>query len=199
MLMSVGYYDRNAAEYFRDTVDADVSQLRARFLAHVPEGGDLLDAGCGSGRDALAFATAGYRVVAFDASGEMAQLARVHTGLPIHQMTFDDVNWREQFDGVWASASLLHVPRASLAAALVKLARALRPRGVMYVSLKYGSGDREVLGRTFTDMTERELEPLLIASGLRALELWVTADVRPGRSQDLWLNAIAWKPHPRGT
>jgi SAM-dependent methyltransferase len=189
--MSVGYYDRNAAEYFRDTVDADVSQLRARFLAHVPEGGDLLDAGCGSGRDALAFATAGYRVVAFDASGEMTQLARVHTGLPIHQMTFDDVNWREQFDGVWASASLLHVSAVRLPDTIERLAIALRSGGVMYLSLKLGEGERTVDGRTFTDMSEGALRPMLISAGMRLIDLWTTNDVRLDRSAVLWLNALA--------
>jgi SAM-dependent methyltransferase len=193
--MSVSYYDRNAAEYFRDTVNADLSQLRARFLAHVPEGGDLLDAGCGSGRDALAFATAGYRVVAFDASGEMAQLARAHTGLPIHQMTFDEVAWTDQFDGVWASASLLHVPAARLPHTIARLARALRSGGVMYLSFKLGDRERTNDGRTFTDMTESALRPLLVSAGMRLIDLWTTPDVRGDRSDVLWLNALA-SPRP---
>lgn len=189
--MSVAFYDRNAAAYFRDTIGADVAHLRARFLGHVPDGGDVLDAGCGSGRDARAFADAGYRVVAFDASREMVRLAREHTSLPVHHMTFDEVAWIEQFDGIWASATLLHVSAARLPDTVARLGRALRSQGVMYLSLKYGSGERTVDGRTFTDMTEDELQPLLTGAGLQLIEHWTSPDVRPGRAQEQWLNALA--------
>lgn len=188
--MSVDYYNQNAAAYFRDTVDADVAPLRARFLAHIPEGGAVLDAGCGSGRDARAFAAAGYHVTAFDASGEMVRLARDHTGLPVQHLTFDEVAWTAQFDGIWASASLLHVARVRLPATVARLGRALRPGGVLYLSLKYGGGERTVDGRTFTDMTEESLEPLLARAGLQLVDHWTTSDVRSGRSNERWLNAL---------
>jgi hypothetical protein len=69
-----GDYDRNAEAFFRDTVSADMAGLRSRFLTHIPPAGRLLDAGCGSGRDALAFHQAGYEVAAFDGSQEMVRL-----------------------------------------------------------------------------------------------------------------------------
>ena len=87
---------------------------RSKFLIHVPAGGDILDAGCGSGRDALAFHRAGYRVTAFDASPEMCRMARQYTDLPVIQMTFQEMTWRSAFDGIWACASLLHVPQVEL-------------------------------------------------------------------------------------
>jgi 2-polyprenyl-3-methyl-5-hydroxy-6-metoxy-1,4-benzoquinol methylase len=81
--VSVNYYNQNAEGYFADTVGADVHHLRSKFLTHVPAGGDILDAGCGSGRDALAFHKAGYHVIAFDASAEMCRKAREYTDLPV--------------------------------------------------------------------------------------------------------------------
>jgi len=94
--MSISYYNANAEAYFRDTVGADVGSLRERFLAHVLPGGHILDAGCGSGRDARAFAEAGYRVTAFDASAEMVKRAAAHTGLDVKLLTFDDIAWLEE-------------------------------------------------------------------------------------------------------
>lgn len=191
--MSVGYYDENAQSYFDSTVTADMQELRDRFLQHVRSGGTILDAGCGSGRDAKAFADVGYAVTAFDASAEMVRLARQHTGLPVHHMTFEQMEWQDQFDGIWASACLLHVDRTDLAVTFSRFARALAQEGAWCLSMKQGDTSRELDGRTFTDVTEAEMHELLETAGLRVREIWLTADVRPGR-EDRWVNAIAIKP-----
>jgi 2-polyprenyl-3-methyl-5-hydroxy-6-metoxy-1,4-benzoquinol methylase len=189
-MMSISYYDANAEAYFSDTVGADVSALRERFLAHVPPGGHILDAGCGSGRDARAFAEAGYQVTAFDASAEMVNRAAAYTGLDVSQMSFDDMAWVEEFDGIWACATLLHVPRDKLGSTFARFARALRRGGAWYLSVKHGTGDRVIGGRTFTDMTEQEMRNHLDGMGLSVADLWVTDDVRPGRA-DRWVNTVA--------
>jgi SAM-dependent methyltransferase len=191
VLVSVDYYNKNAKTYFAATVDADVQELRSKFLTKLRAGGDILDAGCGSGRDALAFHNAGYHVTAFDASPEMCDLARQYTHLPIVEMMFQELAWRSAFDGIWARASLLHVPRNDLKDVLQRLALALRPHGVLYVSFKHGVGDRVVDGRHFTDMTEAELRELLWLVGFNASQFWTSPDVRPGRKNETWLNALA--------
>ena len=191
--MSVGYYDENAQSYFDSTVQADMQELRGRFLQYVRPGGTILDAGCGSGRDAKAFMDAGYSVTAFDASSEMVRLARLHTGLPVHHMTFEQMDWQDQFDGIWASACLLHVARPDLPAIFSRFVYALAAQGAWCLSMKQGNTTRELDGRTFTDVTETELRDLLEASGLHVRDIWLTADVRPGRD-DRWVNAIAIKP-----
>ena len=189
--VSVNYYNQNAESYFADTVGADVHHLRSKFLTQVPAGGDILDAGCGSGRDVLAFHRAGYHVTAFDASAEMCRKAREYTDLRVIQMTFQEMMWHNEFDGIWACASLLHVPRMELAEILRRFVHALRPGGALYVSFRHGTGERLIDGRRFTDMTEVELGPLLRSVGLSPTEYWITDDVRPGQTSKRWLNALA--------
>jgi len=189
--MSNDYYDDNSTAFFAGSVGADMSADRARFLAHVPRGGAVLDAGCGSGRDALAFKAGGYAVTAFDGSAQMARLASEYTGLAVQHLAFADVAWREAFDGIWACASLLHVPHADLPGALTRLARALRPGGIFYMSFKYGASERFVHGRYFNDMTEERLTTALAPSDLRIAQMWTSLDVRPERAGERWLSVLA--------
>ena len=189
--MSITYYNQNAEAYFAATAHADLEELRSKFLANIPAGGYILDAGCGSGRDALAFHRAGYQVTAFDASQEMCGLARQYTKLPIIQMAFQEMKWRDEFDGIWACATLLHVPRKELPDVCKLLARALRVDGILYASFKHGSGERVTDGRLFTDLIQPELQLLLRSTGLTLLECWTNKDVRPGRGNEEWLNALA--------
>lgn len=192
-LMTLHYYQNNAQRFFEETVNVDMSSLYAAFTLHLPAGALVLDAGCGSGRDAHAFSQQGYRVDAFDASSELVALARQHTGLPVKQMTFAELNEQEKYNGIWCCASLLHVSRHELPEVMRKLASALKPGGVWYLSFKYGEGEREKEGRHFTDMTEASLLALLAAMPpIRAETLWVTRDKRPGRSE-LWLNGLLKK------
>ncbi|WP_285131306.1 class I SAM-dependent methyltransferase [Leclercia adecarboxylata] len=191
--MTLKYYQDNAQTFFDGTVNVDMSSLYETFTQYLAPGARVLDAGCGSGRDAKAFLGMGYQVEAFDASPAMVGLAREHTGLPVQLMTFADVDWKEEFDGIWCCASLLHVPAVELPGVMRRLADALKLGGVWYVSFKYGDGEREVDGRWFTDMDEDDLNTLV--SSLTAIEVgdvWLTQDKRPDR-KEIWVNGILRK------
>jgi len=191
--MTLKYYQDNAQTFFDGTVNVDMSSLYETFTQHLAPGARVLDAGCGSGRDAKAFQEMGYRVEAFDASPAMVELAREHTGLPVKVMSFAEVDWKEEFDGIWCCASLLHVPAVELPGVMRRLADALKPGGVWYVSFKYGDGEREVDGRRFTDMDEVGLRKLvLVVRGIEIVELWMTCDKRPERDE-VWLNGVLRK------
>ena len=188
--MTLNYYQNNAQTFFDGTVNVDMSSLYETFTRSLAPGARVLDAGCGSGRDAKAFMEMGYQVEAFDASSALVEMARAHTGLPVQLMTFADVAWKAEFDGIWCCASLLHVPAAELPEVMQKLADALKAGGVWYVSFKYGDGEREVDGRRFTDMDEVGLQTLLRQlAGLKILNMWMTHDKRPS-CNEFWLNGL---------
>ena len=189
--MSIGFYDTNAQDFFDRSVEADMARGYADFMALLPAGGRVLDAGCGSGRDALAFHRQGFQVTAMEASARLAGLARAHTGLPIEVMTFDQVTWREAFDGIWACASLLHVPRVSLPGAVGRLRDALVPGGVLWMSFKYGREERQAGERGFTDLDEDLARAMVkTAGGLKLIDLVVTGDVRADHAGDRWLSVL---------
>lgn len=192
--MAIEFYETNAAQFFAGSVGADMSADRARLLAYVPKGGAILEAGCGSGRDALAFKNAGYDVTAFDGSAALSRMASEHTGLNVLHKQFSEVDWIDQFDGIWACACLLHVSRRDLPDAVGRLAKSLRRGGVFYMSFKYGDQERFTTARPFTDMNEPLLSTLIEQCGLAIPEMWTSEDVRPERAGDIWLSAIARKP-----
>lgn len=201
------YYRQSAQRFFTDTASLDMSALYLPFLGCLPPGARILDAGCGSGRDVKAFTDIGFAVDAFDASAELVALARQWSGKPVAQMRFQDVDVFEKYDGIWCCASLLHVCEAELPDVMTKLAIALKPGGVWYLSFKHGRGEREKDGRRFTDMDEGGLQKLIegvkretgsegVTAKRFALEtakIWQTGDVRAGRSNEVWLNAIIRK------
>lgn len=189
------FYDQNARAFFARTHDLDMTHLYEPFLTRVRSGGRILDAGCGSGRDLKAFEQRGFEVVGIDASENMAQLARQHAGAVVHHLRFQDVAWRDEFDGVWACASLLHVPRPELPGVLTLLAAALRPGGFLYMSFKLGTAERLANGRMFTDLDREGLDELLAVVGvLVPVEVWITRRVQAGREGERWLNAVVRKP-----
>ncbi len=154
---TVAFYDDHAAAYAAMTEALDISALYAPFLRHLPPGGHILDAGSGSGRDTAAFLALGYRVTAFDASAKLAAYSSAKTNQPTLVLRFEDVAWAQDFDGVWASASLLHLPAPELNDAIYRLARALRPSGVLFASFQEGTGTAVRDGRIFTLTTANQL------------------------------------------
>ena len=188
---TLDYYDSHAEEFIERTANVSMEHLYEPFLALVPQGGRILDAGCGSGRDAAEFARRGYEVVAFDGSAEMARLASERTGLTVLHLTFDQIDWREEFDGVWACASLLHLPSPQLQTALNRMIGGLRRGGVLYVSLKEGHFEGMREERWFTDSTAAGLRRLLAdTNALDVIRIWETVDARPGNATT-WVNALA--------
>lgn len=188
------FYDRNADDFTSRTVDLDMSALYEPFLKRLAPGARILDAGCGPGRDLSAFTNLGFAVVGIDASREMIAQARARSGAEVHQLRFQDVAFDGEFDAVWACASLLHVPRAELPDVFKRLAWAMKPGGVWYLSFKYGQSEREKDGRHFTDLDESALAELVgELPDVEIVESWRTWDVRPERSHEAWLNAILVK------
>lgn len=184
------YYDLNAQTFFDKTINVDMGNIYQRFLPLLKQGGCILDAGCGSGRDAKYFKDQGFQVDAFDASQELASLASDYSGLPVKTMKFSDVDQVEIYDGLWCCASLLHTPESELIHTMNKLALSLKTDGIWYLSFKYGDTEREVDGRRFTDFNEKKLHQLIDVLTLVSLEdCWITSDNRPDHSEQ-WLNAI---------
>jgi SAM-dependent methyltransferase len=189
----IDYYSQHAREFIRRTDDLDMAHLYGPFLQLVPHGGSILDAGCGSGRDAREFCRMGYVLTAIDASQEMVDACRaqIGDGAVVEKLRFQDLQLVEAFDGIWACASLLHVPTDEMFDVIHRLTSSLRHGGVMYMSFKVGGGERWDGNRLFNDYDEARTRELLSHEHeLSALKIWRTADVRPGRHADEWLNAL---------
>lgn len=187
------YYNQNACQFVNDTLHVDMRGLYAPFLAELPVNAHILDAGCGSGRDALAFQKLGHQVSAFDSSEQLTSHASQLLGLTVPVKRFDELEEIDRYDGIWACASLLHVPERQLPKAFTCLWRALRPGGVLYCSFKLGDGERVHHDRHFTDADETRIgEWTLGLPGLSRRSCWLTQDQRPGRSEQ-WLNVLLHK------
>ena len=188
---TLGYYDSHAAHYAADTAGADMTEIQDRFLALLPSGARILDLGCGCGRDSLRFSTLGCSVSPVDGSQEMCRIAERTCGLPVRQLLFTGLDYEAVFDGIWACASLLHVPSAELGHVFALCRRALVPGGILYTSFKYGTYEGQRDGRHYTDLTEQSLGKHI--SGLFSpIDIFITCDARPGRQRkELWLNMLA--------
>jgi len=185
------YYAKNAESFGKSTLNVDMSDARGRFLELLPSHASVLDFGCGSGRDAKAFKDLGYRVEACDGSEELCLLASEWAGIPVRTMLFQDLSEVSRYDGIWACASILHLNKEKLKDVLFKIARALKPDGILYTSFKYGTFEGIRNGRYFTDFTGTSLERFLKdIPELRTIETWVTKDVRPERKEEKWLNIL---------
>ncbi|MEG2091102.1 class I SAM-dependent methyltransferase, partial [Niameybacter sp.] len=110
MNQTLNYYNTNAQDFIAGTLNVDMSELRNTFTKHLPQEAYILDAGCGSGRDSLAFKEAGYMVTAIDGSEAMCQQTEALIGQPVRHMVFQEVEDVQLYDGIWACATLLHVP-----------------------------------------------------------------------------------------
>lgn len=191
---TLDYYEQNADAFIAGTLGADMSAQYDFFRKHLPAGGRLLDLGCGSGRDSAYFASQGFAVTAVDGSEAICRRVREHYGIPAQCIRFEDLDFTEEFDAIWACASLLHVPKRQMPHVLERVSAALKPGGVAYLSFKYGPAERVEQGRFFNDYTEADLPALLTPENrLTLLEYKITEDVRPDRAGQRWLNLVARK------
>lgn len=189
--MSINFYNEHAIEFFNNTVSADMTLHYEAFLKHIKPSGKILDAGCGSGRDTLFFLNEGFSVISFDASDEMVQLSSAHTGNKTLKMQFQEIEFTNEFDGVWACASLLHVNRDEIDEVIAKIVNSLKLEGIFFASFKCGE---EVVirdGRLFNSYNEKTLKSLFEKhKDLKEMKVWKTQDVRPNRKDEFWISSL---------
>lgn len=192
-MKTIDYYNQYADEFAQATLNVDMETLYQPFLAELPESARILDLGCGSGRDTLAFKNKGYQIDAIDYSEELVKKATKFTGIQVKHQSFYNLSEVAVYDGIWACASLLHCERHRLTEVLEKMLRALKSEGVIYMSFKYGDLDREKDGREFTDLNEQQAQELLAQfDQVSFVQQWITVDKRPDRQEE-WLNIIIKK------
>lgn len=175
---TLAYYDSHAAEYntTRAHVSPDFEKQRVAFVALLPRGARILEVGAGHGRDALYFQSLGFDVVATEPSVELSKIATEKIGRPVLNTRAQDIGYVQEFDAVWAAASLIHIPPEELALVFTNLKNSLKPGGVIHASFLKGVGQDDVPeqipdGRYFNRASEKYLrEVVRQVGGLTVVE-----------------------------
>jgi len=191
----MSYYQDNAKHYYAETVALhSVSRVRKSFLSYLDKNSHILDLGCGSGRDSLYFKQHGYIVTALDASEEIAKLASTLISQQVVVGSFQSMDYVDSFDAVWACASLLHCPKQEIHNVFESIIRALKQKGIWYMSFKYGLDENiDSMGRFFNNYTSSGLENLVKQYDMiTILDSWVESSDLRGRQQK-WVNMIVQK------
>jgi SAM-dependent methyltransferase len=192
-LDSIEYYNQNAGEYFEHTVDINMQECWDSFTKLLPEGGSILDLGCGSGRDSAYFISCGFDLTAMDASEEMCDLASIHIGQDVLHLSFAEVDFNEVFDGIWACASLLHVPSSEIEEIFAKIVQSLKLNGILFMSFHYGDFEGERDGRYYTDYGSKKIKELIAKyENMELIEIKKCEDSRDNSDQ-IWIYALARK------
>ncbi|MFN8473176.1 MAG: class I SAM-dependent methyltransferase [Anaerolineae bacterium] len=176
--------------------DLDLPRERERFCAMLPHRGRVLDLGAGSGWAARRMRADGFRAIALDRSPGRVSRAQDGSAPPFVLADARALPFvSESFDGVWACASLLHIPKAAMPAVLSAVRRLLPPEGALFVSMKEGGGeawqgDARNGRRFFAYYGCEELESLLTAAGFRCVDGWISP--APARDPShRWLSRFA--------
>ena len=188
------YYNENAQSFASGTVSVKFTEVQDKFLEKLNPDAYILDFGCGAGRDTKYFLSRGYQIDAIDGSEQLCRIASEYTGIKVRQMLFQELDEKEKYDGIWACASILHLPKKQLREVLENMYAALKSEGWIYTSFKHGKFEGERNGRYFTDFTTDTFKEFIHdMHGLKIEEQWITGDVRPGRGEEKWLNLLLQK------
>lgn len=195
---TLAHYDRQADEYERRTRDHDVRQNVAALLRNIegPRPWTILDFGCGPGRDLATFAAMGHEAIGLDGSIELVRLARAATGLEVWHQDFVALDLPPaRFDGVYANASMLHVPNAILPTVLAQLHATLKPRGVFFASIPHGDDEEGWSGARYCVFHRPATwQRYLVEAGFTELESFFRPAGVP-REEQRWF-ASAWRRAP---
>jgi SAM-dependent methyltransferase len=168
---TASFYTDNAAIYAARERRLPRQRLDA-FLAALPARATILELGCGSGQDAAYMLSRGFDVTPTDGSAELAKEAERRLGRPVRVMRFEALDATEIFDGIWAEASLLHVPRSALPDIFDRILRALKTGGIFHASFKAGEADgRDKFGRYYNYPSAVWLEAMLSAGGWKNITM----------------------------
>jgi SAM-dependent methyltransferase len=190
------FYELRSQDYANATRVRALSDVLADFLRRLPIDGRVLDLGCGAGHDLSSMSDAGRLGIGLDYAEHIVQIARSISSSPVVAADMRSIPFRDQaFDGVWASASLLHLPRRDLSKTLLEIRRVLRPEGYFFTSVKAGVGDlNDKDGRFFALYEKDSWRRALMKSGFILLSLEYNEAGAPGPlglQAERWLNALS--------
>ncbi len=190
-------YDPIARDFCEMTISVDRSEPRGRFLQYLQQGARILDAGCGSGCDTKEFIRHGFDVVAIDGSKEMVKFAEEYTGQKIHLLTFEEMQFAQEFDAIWASYSLVHYSDKQLKEMLSKFMRTLKVGGYWYLSFRYGEGENPHAELPYFLKTEKKLRGCFSQfPQLEEKDMWVAQGISRSGQMTEFLHCIVKKNEP---
>ncbi len=162
---TIDAYTSRVSDYLQMPLPAEQLEARQAFADAISAGGYVLDLGSGPGSDSAFLMRQGLKVRALDATPAFVDHAR-ENGVDAHLGTFEDVTEEAEYDGIYASFSLLHAPRADFPRHLSAIHRALKPGGQLFLGMKLGTGEhRDDLGRYYTYYSQPEIETALADAG----------------------------------
>ncbi len=192
---TLAYYDQRAEDFRAGTRDHDVSQNIAALLRHIEATPPftILDLGCGPGRDLTTFASLGHTGIGLDGSVRFVEMARAESGCEVWQQDFLALDLPDgRFDGVFANASLFHVPTRELPHVLRQLRATLAPRGVLFSSIPRGANEEGWNGGRYGAFHDLEAwRGYLSAAGFAELEHYYRPAGLP-RERQPWLASV-WR------
>jgi SAM-dependent methyltransferase len=196
------HYESNAASFWEGTRDHDVSENRAALLRALPTApgapARILDVGCGPGRDLAAFRSLGHEVVGLDGTPRFCEMARAFSGCEVLERDFRALDFdlgASRFDGIFANASLFHVPRRDLPRVLRVLRAALAPRGVLFTSNPRGRDEEGPSGARFGAYhTEDTWRRFVTEAGFVEVESYYRPAGKP-REEQPWFASV-WRRVP---
>jgi SAM-dependent methyltransferase len=194
--VTLNHYNQGAAAFWHGTKDHDVTQNYAAFLASFPKEKilDILDFGCGPGRDVKYFQSLGHRPIGLDGSEVFCNMARQYTGCKILHQKFLNLELSSHaFDGIFANASLFHVPSQELPRVLTDLHNALRPGGVLFLSNPRGDNEGWSGQRYGHFMQFDSSKQFLEKAGFEVIDHFYRPAGKPKHEQT-WLAIVAAKP-----
>jgi len=191
---TASYYSSNAQDYINETLNLEMKEAFELFIPEMTPCGNVLDIGCGSGRDSLYFIEQGFMVTPIDGCPEMSRLASSVIGQPVESKQFQSISDIDKYNGIWANASLLHCPKSEIKHVFQKLIAALKLGGVWFMSFKVGEGEQfDDRGRFFNNYSEQSLKTLIGSFDELVLQsIWLSKSERPNGAQE-WINAIVCK------
>ncbi|NCG18544.1 MAG: methyltransferase domain-containing protein [Rhodobacterales bacterium] len=194
---TLGHYQTQAEDFWQGTRDHDVTQNRAALLRHLRTEGParILDLGCGPGRDLIAFTAAGHHPVGLDGAERFCEMARTHSGCEVLHQDFLALSLpAAAFHGIFANASLFHVPTQELPRVLSELWETLRPDGVLFASNPRGDNQEGFNGSRYGCYHDHtRWQTLVTACGFVELEHYYRPPGRP-RAEQPWLATVYRKP-----
>lgn len=189
-------YEKEAKAYFKEITTGDLPQKKweEMLMKHLKKGAHILDLGCGAGNASKVFKAHGFQITMMDGAKNLCELASDYVGEKAICQRFDELSDVQIYDGVWACASLLHVPKAHLPDILHKIYQSLKQPGYFYTLFKEGDKTYSFNDLPFTELTVAQMETWLAPyEDFNLLEVKRTPDPRKDHPGEDWLHFILKK------